>query len=97
MAGRLDCLRTWLARAPATAPAAGALPLTLHWFRLSPSSPQARLDLQQQHPLKVYDEDGTLLGEYCAYLLVDGGLIVELKAVREIVDEHAPKAVLHCN
>ncbi len=46
------------------------------------------LDVQQQHPLKVYDEDGTLLGEYYADLLVDGRLIVELKAVREIVDEH---------
>ena len=46
------------------------------------------LDVQQQHPLKVYDEDGTLLGEYYADLLVDGRLIVELKAVRELVDEH---------
>jgi GxxExxY protein len=46
------------------------------------------LDVQQQHPLKVYDEDGTLLGEYYADLLVDGRLIVELKAVREIADEH---------
>ena len=46
------------------------------------------LDVQQQHPLKVYDEDVTLLGEYYADLLVDGRLIVELKAAREIVDEH---------
>jgi GxxExxY protein len=46
------------------------------------------LEVQQQHPLKVYDEDGTLLGEYYADLLVDGRLIVELKAVREIADEH---------
>ena len=30
------------------------------------------LAVQQQHPLKVYDEDGTLLGEYYADLLVDG-------------------------
>ena len=46
------------------------------------------LDVQQQHPLKVYDEDVTLLGKYYADLLVDGRLIVELKAAREIVDEH---------
>ena len=46
------------------------------------------LAVQQQHPLKVYDEDGTLLGEYYADLLVAGRLIVELKAVREMVDEH---------
>jgi GxxExxY protein len=42
----------------------------------------------QQAPLKVYDEDGTLLGEYSADLTVDGRLIVELKAVRQILDEH---------
>jgi GxxExxY protein len=41
-----------------------------------------------QHPLNVYDEDGTLLGEYHADLFVEGCLVVELKAVRAIVDEH---------
>jgi len=44
--------------------------------------------VQQQHPLNVYDEDGTLLGEYYADLIVDGRLIVELKAVRALADEH---------
>lgn len=42
----------------------------------------------QQHPLKVYDEDGTVLGEYLADLLVEGELIVELKACRAIANEH---------
>ena len=42
----------------------------------------------QQHPLAVYDEDGTVLGEYLADLLVAGGLIVELKACRTLADEH---------
>ena len=42
----------------------------------------------QQHPLIVYDEDGTLLGEYYADLFVEECLIVELKAVRQICDEH---------
>ena len=46
------------------------------------------LDVQPQPPLKFYDECGTLLGEYYADLLVDGRLIVERKAGREIVDEH---------
>jgi GxxExxY protein len=46
------------------------------------------LAVEQQHPLKVYDEDGTLIGEYYADLLVDGRLIVELKAARDVVDEH---------
>ena len=42
----------------------------------------------QQHPLSVFDEDGTVLGEYFADLLVDHSLIVELKAVRTLADEH---------
>ncbi len=42
----------------------------------------------QQHPLSVFDEDGTLLGEFYADLFVDDRLIVELKAVRHAVGEH---------
>ena len=41
-----------------------------------------------QHPLKVYDEDGTILGEYFADLFVEDRLIVELKACKAITDEH---------
>ncbi|MSU64435.1 MAG: GxxExxY protein [Pedosphaera sp.] len=29
------------------------------------------LDVKQQHPLKVYDEDGTLIGDYNADLFID--------------------------
>ena len=46
------------------------------------------LKVIQQHSLNVFDEDGTLLGELFADLFVDDRLIVELKAVRCIVDEH---------
>lgn len=49
---------------------------------------KAGLDVKQQHPLKVYDEDGTEIGDYVADLLVDGRLIVELKAAKTIADEH---------
>ncbi len=42
----------------------------------------------QQHPLNVFDDDGTLLGDFLADLFVDGRLIVELKAVRALADEH---------
>ena len=45
-------------------------------------------EVQQQHPLKVYDEDGTVLGEYFADLFVERELIVELKACKAIADEH---------
>jgi len=33
------------------------------------------LDVRQQHPLQVFDEDGTLLGEFFADLLVANELI----------------------
>ena len=46
------------------------------------------LDVKQQHPLPVYDEDGTLIGDYYADLLIDNRLIVELKATRAFAPEH---------
>ena len=44
--------------------------------------------VQQQHPIPVYDEDGTLLGDFYADLFINNQLIVELKAARAITDEH---------
>ena len=49
---------------------------------------KAGLNVRQQHPLTVYDEDGTILGEYFADLVVDDRLIVELKACKQLTDEH---------
>ena len=46
------------------------------------------LQVVQQHPLTVYDEDGTPLGDYYADLFVENQLLVELKAVRAVIDEH---------
>ena len=46
------------------------------------------LDVKQQHALKVYDEDGTLIGDYHADLLVDNRLIIELKAAKALADQH---------
>ena len=46
------------------------------------------LDVKQQHPLSVRDEDGTLLGEFFADLFIDNRLIVELKAARSVAEEH---------
>jgi GxxExxY protein len=44
--------------------------------------------VEQQHPLSVYDEDGTPLGDFYADLFVNGKLIVELKACQAIANEH---------
>ncbi len=49
---------------------------------------KAGVEVQQQVPLTVYDEDGTVLGNYVADLLVGGCLLVELKACKSIADEH---------
>jgi len=46
------------------------------------------LRVEQQHPLTVRDEDGTVLGEFFADLLVDARLLVELKACKELDDDH---------
>ena len=46
------------------------------------------LKVEQQHPLRVYDEDGTILGDYYADLFIEDCLIVEVKACRAITDEH---------
>lgn len=44
--------------------------------------------VESQFPLKVLDEDGTVLGDYFADLLVSGILVVELKACRTLEDSH---------
>lgn len=49
---------------------------------------KAGVTVEQQYPLTVYDEDGTVIGQYFADLFVDGRLIVELKACRALALEH---------
>ena len=46
------------------------------------------LDVKQQHPLQVLDEDGTPIGDYLADLLVENSIIVELKSAKSLGDEH---------
>src|SRR5262245_18006787 len=49
---------------------------------------KAGLDVKQQHPITVYDEDGTVIGYYVADLLVEGELIIELKTAKTLATEH---------
>ena len=49
---------------------------------------KAGIKVEQQYPLKVYDEDGTVLGEYFADLFIGSKLIVELKACKALAPEH---------
>ncbi len=46
------------------------------------------LQVEQEFELRVFDEDGTELGFFFADLLIENCLIVELKACREIANEH---------
>ena len=46
------------------------------------------LEVKQQHPLAVRDQDGTELGHYAVDLLVEKVLIVEIKATSSIAQEH---------
>lgn len=44
--------------------------------------------VEQQFPIRVLDEDDFTLGDYFADLLLDGPLIVEVKACERLSDEH---------
>ena len=51
------------------------------------------LDVKQQHPITVFDEDGTVIGEYYADLWVDGRVVIELKAAQGLVRQHEVQLV----
>ena len=44
--------------------------------------------VEQQQEVRVFDEDGTLLGYLKADLLIENRLICEIKGCRALVDEH---------
>jgi GxxExxY protein len=46
------------------------------------------ITVQQQCAVSVLDEDGTLLGTYVADLVIEGRLLVELKATAKLAPEH---------
>jgi GxxExxY protein len=46
------------------------------------------ITLEQQQEVRVFDEDGTLLGHLKADLLIENRLICEIKGCRALVDEH---------
>jgi GxxExxY protein len=54
---------------------------------------KAGLKVEQQKPLQVRDEDGTILGDYLADLFVEDCLIVELKACKALADEHTAQVL----
>ena len=55
---------------------------------------KAGFHIKQQHPITILDEDGTVIGEYFADVLVNDSLLIELKACKTLTNEHKAQ-VLH--
>ena len=53
---------------------------------------KAGLTVEQQYPVKV-SFDGVIVGEFWADLFVEGRVLVELKAVSMLMDEHTAQAL----
>jgi len=49
---------------------------------------KAGIGFEQQMPITVRDEDGTVVGEYIADLVIEGDLVVELKACENLTHVH---------
>lgn len=51
------------------------------------------LRVEQQVAIQVFDEDGTLLGDLFADVLVEGVLLLELKAAKTVVPEYVAQVL----
>lgn len=49
---------------------------------------KAGLSVKQQHPITIHDENGVVIGEYFADLVINDRLVIELKACKTITNEH---------
>jgi GxxExxY protein len=49
--------------------------------------------VKRQFPLPVKDEDGTLIGDYFADLWIENRLIVEIKACKNLAEEHTAQVL----
>ncbi len=53
------------------------------------------LHVKQQEPVTVFDEDGTVLGEYFVDLLLEKEIVVELKTAKKLAPEHQAQILGH--
>ena len=53
---------------------------------------KAGMDVQTQIPIQVRDEDGFIIGEYIADMIVDG-VLVELKSVSTLLPVHTAQTI----
>lgn len=54
---------------------------------------KAGIRVEQRQPIQVTDEDGTILGDYLADLIVESFLIVELKACSALTSAHVAQVL----
>ena len=53
------------------------------------------LKVEQQIPIPVLDEDGSVVGDYVADLMVEDCILLELKAVKSLLDEHTAQVLAY--
>lgn len=56
---------------------------------------KAGLKVEQQIPIPVIDEDGSVVGDYVADLIVEDTLLIELKAIKALSDEHTAQILAY--
>jgi GxxExxY protein len=54
---------------------------------------KAGFQVEQQKPITVKDEDGTVLGDYFADIVVNGLLLLELKTCKAFTGEHIAQVI----
>lgn len=52
-------------------------------------------DILQQYPISVQDEDGTVVGEYIADIVVCREIIIEIKAVKCLTEIHTAQVLAY--
>ena len=57
---------------------------------------KAGFRVDQQHPIQIWF-DGVVVGDYIADLIVDGTVMLELKAVKALDDVHAAQCLNYLN
>jgi len=55
---------------------------------------KAGFNIKQQHAIIIHDEDGSVIGDYFADVIVNDSLLIELKACKTLTNEHKSQ-VLH--
>ncbi len=53
------------------------------------------LDVRQQVAIPVFDEDGAIVGDYFADLIVEDSVLIELKSAKGLVDEHIAQVLAY--